>query len=317
MAQKKVATAGLSRQELRTWIEPDHTLISIVRQCELLGLPRSSRYYVPCGETAENLVLMRRIDELYTEWPFLGSRKLAQELGVNRKRVQRLMRIMGIAGIVPRRRTTVSHPGHKKYPYLLRNLEVLRPDQVWCSDITYIPLQHGFLYLVAVMDWFSRYVLSWRLSNTLEGTFCREALDEALSLGQPEIFNSDQGSQFTAVRFTSRLESCGIAISMDGRGRALDNVFIERLWRSVKYEEVYLREYPDGWAAEESLGRYFEFYCERRIHQSLGYRTPASVYHEKGADNRLRGSSVRRGEVEKVDEVSKVKPGALNGHPNP
>ena len=193
MAQKKVASAGLSREELRTWIEPDHNTISIVRQCALLGLPRSSRYYAPCGESPENLALMREIDEQYTEWPFLGSRKLAQELGVNRKRVQRLMRMMGIAGIVPRRRTTTPHPGHKKYPYLLRNLEVLRPDQVWCSDITYIPLQHGFLYLVAVMDWFSRYVLSWRLSNTLEGTFCCEALDEALSLGQPEIFNSDQG----------------------------------------------------------------------------------------------------------------------------
>jgi putative transposase len=294
---------------LRTWIEPDHTLISVVRQCELLGLPRSSRYYEPRGETPENLSLMRKIDAQYTEWPFLGSRKLALQLGVNRKRVQRLMRMMGIAGIVPRRRTTTPHPGHKKYPYLLRNLEVLRPDQVWCSDITYIPLQHGFLYLVAVMDWFSRYVLSWRLSNTLEGTFCCEALEEALSISRPEIFNTDQGSQFTAVRFTSRLESCGIAISMDGRGRALDNVFIERLWRSVKYEEVYLREYPDGWAAEASLARYFEFYCEGRIHQSLGYRTPASVYHEKGADNRLACSSMRGGEVEKVDEVSKVTSG--------
>lgn len=299
MAQKKVAGAGLSRQELRTWIEPNHKLISIARQCELVGLARSSRYYEPYGETPENLALMRRIDELYTEWPFLGSRKLALELGVNRKRVQRLMRIMGIEGIVPRRRTTMPHPGHKKYPYLLRNLEVMRPDQVWCSDITYIPLRHGFLYLVAVMDWFSRYVLSWRLSNTLEGTFCCEALDEALSIGKPEIFNTDQGSQFTAVKFTSRLDSCGIAISMDGRGRALDNVFIERLWRSVKYEEVYLREYPDGWMAEESLSRYFEFYCDRRIHQSLGYRTPASVYACK--DSSQGGST-----VENRDKVSRI-----------
>jgi len=175
----------LNREELRTWIEPDHNTLSISRQCELVGLARSSRYYEPCGETVENLSLMRRIDELSTQWPFFGSRKLALELGVNRKRVQRLMRQMGIEGIVPRRRTTTPHPGHKKYPYLLRDLKVLRPDQVWCSDITYIPMQHGFLYLVAVMDWFSRYVLSWRLSNTLEGTFCLEALEEALSISQP------------------------------------------------------------------------------------------------------------------------------------
>ena len=212
------------------------------------------------------------------------------------------LRVMGIEGIVPRRRTTTPHPGHKKYPYLLRNLEVLRPDQVWCSDITSIPLRHGFLYLTAVMDWFSRYVLNWRLSNTLEGTFCLEALEEALSISRPEIFNTDQGSQFTSVKFTHQLESCGIAISMDGRGRALDNVFIERLWRSVKYEEVYLREYPDGWVAEESLARYFEFYCERRIHQSLGDQTPAAVYAIK--DSSEGGST-----VEDRDKVSRITSG--------
>lgn len=283
MAQKKVGAAGLTREQLRTWIEPDHTELSIARQCTLLGLARSSRYYRPQGETAENLALMKQIDALYTEWPFLGSRKLALQLGVNRKRVQRLMRIMGIEAIAPRRRTTTPHPGHRIYPYLLRNLDVSRPDQVWCSDITYIPMRHGFLYLVAVMDWFSRYVISWRLSNTMEGTFCREALDEALSISRPEIFNTDQGSQFTSVRFTQRLESCGIAISMDGRGRALDNVFIERLWRSVKYEEVYLREYADGWEAEERLSRYFRFYCDERIHQSLDYQTPASLYGTKAS----------------------------------
>jgi putative transposase len=166
---------------------------------------------------------------------------------------------------------------------LLRNLEILRPDQVWCSDITYIPLRHGFLYLVAVMDWFSRYVLSWRLSNTLEGSFCREALEAALANGHPEIFNTDQGSQFTTPKFTSRLEACGVLISMDGRGRALDNVFIERLWRSVKYEEVYLREYADGWEAEKRLSNYFQFYCEERIHQSLGYQTPAAIYGLKAS----------------------------------
>ena len=271
----------MSNGELRTWIEPDHRSISVVRQCALLGLARSSRYYRPRGETAENLALMKQIDALYTERPFYGSRKLSLLLGVNRKRVQRLMRLMGIEAVGPRRRTTRPHPGHRIYPYLLRNLEVLRPDQVWCSDITYIPLKHGFLYLVAVMDWFSRCVLSWRLSNTLEGTFCREALNEALSRAQPEIFNTDQGSQFTSVTFTGRLESCGVSISMDGRGRALDNVFIERLWRSVKYEEVYLREYADGWEAEERLSSYFQFYCEERIHQGLGYQTPAEVYRGK------------------------------------
>ena len=285
MAQKKVATAGLTREELKTWIEPERHRISVVRQCELVGLPRSSRYDEPRGETVENLALMRRIDEVYTRWPFYGSRKLALELGVNRKRVQRLMRLMGIEAVGPHRRTTKPRPGHKKYPYLLRNMDVLRPDHVWSTDITYIPMKHGFLYLAAVMDWYSRYVLSWRLSNTLEGSFCCEALDEALSIGRPEIFNTDQGSQFTAQSFTSRLESCGIAISMDGRGRALDSVFIERLWRSVKYEEVYLCEYADGWEAQDRLAGYFQFYCQERIHQSLDYRTPASVYAQKATDN--------------------------------
>ncbi len=241
-------------------------------------LSRSTWYYQRRGETAQNLALMRQIDEQYLQTPFYGSRKLALELGVNRKRVQRLMRVMGLEAIYPKRRTTQPGAGHKIYPYLLRNLEVLRPDQVWSTDITYIPLRHGFLYLVAVLDWFSRYVLAWRLSNTLTGTFCLEALDEALARGKPEIFNTDQGSQFTAAAFTGRLETAGVAISMDGRGRALDNVFVERLWRSVKYEEVYLKDYRDGWEAEASLARYFRFYSERRIHQALGYRTPLEVY---------------------------------------
>ena len=221
---------------------------------------------------------MRRIDEQYTKTPFYGSRKLAFELGVNRKRVQRLMHIMGIEAIYPKRRTTRPASGHKIYPYLLRNVAITRPDQVWSSDITYIPLRHGFLYLAAVIDWYSRYVLAWRLSNTLHGEFCLETLDEALRRGRPEIFNSDQGSQFTATAFTSRLEACGAAISMDGRGRALDNVFIERLWRTVKYEEVYTHDYRDGWEAEQRLTEYFEFYCQERIHQSLDYRTPAAAY---------------------------------------
>jgi len=268
---------------LRRCVEPEHRQLSIVRQCALLGLAHSTWYYRPVGESAENLALMRAIDEQYLRTPFYGSRKLAVVLGVNRKRVQRLMRVMGIEAIYPKRRTTWPGAGHKIYPYLLRNVAVTRPDQVWASDITYVPLRHGFLYLVAVMDWYSRYVLSWRLSNTLTGSFCLEALDEALSRAKPEIFNSDQGSQFTATSFTSRLESCGIAVSMDGRGRAIDNVFIERLWRSVKYEDVYLRDYTNGWEAETSLAAYFRFYNEERIHQALGYCTPLEVYRQRSS----------------------------------
>lgn len=252
--------------------------MSIARQCEVLDLPRSTWYYEPVGESPHNLALMRKIDQLYVERPFFGSRKIAFNLAVNRKRVQRLMRRMGIEAIYPKRRTTRVAQGHKIYPYLLRNVAITHPDQVWSSDITYIPMQHGFLYLTAVIDWYSRYVLAWRLSNTLEGTFCVEALEEALESSQPKIFNSDQGSQYTASSFTSRLEGRGVKISMDGRGRALDNVFVERLWRTVKYEEVYLKEYGDGWEAESSLATYFRFYCDERIHQSLGYRTPREVY---------------------------------------
>lgn len=244
----------------------------------MLGLSRSTWYYEPAGEAAVNLALMRQIDRQYLETPFYGSRRMAKQLDVNRKRVQRLMRMMGIEAIYPKRRTTRRAAGHKVYPYLLRNVAITRPDQVWSTDITYVPMRHGFLYLVAVMDWYSRYVLAWRLSNTLDGGFCVEALEEALTGGRPEIFNSDQGSQFTATSFTIRLETCGVAISMDGRGRAIDNVFVERLWRSVKYEEVYLNDYTTAWEAEESLSSYFQFYCHRRLHQSLGYQTPADVY---------------------------------------
>jgi putative transposase len=255
--------------------------LSVARQCELVGLPRSTWYYQPAVETAENLALMRRIDELYLRWPFYGSRRMAESLGSNRKRVQRLMRQMGLEAIYPKRRTTQPSAAHKIYPYLLRNLAITRPDQVWSTDITYVPMRQGFLYLVAVMDWFSRYVLSWRLSNTLDIGFCLEALDESLGLAKPEIFNSDQGSQFTAAAFTARLESAGVAISMDSRGRAIDNVFVERLWRSVKYEEVYLHDYATAWEAEDALERYFAFYCHERIHQALGYRTPAEVYGQR------------------------------------
>jgi putative transposase len=229
-------------------------------------------------ESEANLALMRQIDELYTRWPFYGSRRLADELGVNRKRVQRLMRLMGIEAIYPKRRTTWPGVGHKIYPYLLRNVAIERPDQVWSMDITYVPLKGGWLYLAAVMDWFSRKVLSWELSNTLEARFCIDALEAALELGQPEIFNTDQGSQFTCESFTSRLLKREIAISMDGRGRALDNVFIERLWRSVKYEDIYLKDYTSVWECETGLESYFEFYNTVRRHSSLGRRTPAEIY---------------------------------------
>lgn len=221
---------------------------------------------------------MRLIDEQYLRTPFYGSRKMAEVLSINRKHAQRLMRRMGLEAIYRKRRTTQPAAGHKIYPYLLRNVEITRPNQVWSTDITYIPLRHGFLYLVAILDWFSRYVLAWRLSNTLEGRFCLEALEESLAGRRPEIFNSDQGSQFTAAAFTGRLQASGVAISMDGRGRALDNVFVERLWRTVKYEEVYLKDYETAWEAEDSLASYFRFYCHERIHQALGYRTPAEVY---------------------------------------
>ena len=229
---------------------------------------------------------MKKIDELFLECPFYGFRQMRtslRDLGyrVGRKRVQRLMRKMGLMAIYRKPKTSRPHPDHKVYPYLLRNLKIDRPNQVWASDITYIPMRRGYMYLVAIMDWYSRYVLSWRLSNTLDMGFCLEALGEALVVTQPEIFNSDQGSQFTSHAFTSRLEERGVSISMDGRGRAIDNVFVERLWRTVKYEEVYLKDYQDGWEAEDSLGAYFHFYSHERIHQALGYRTPAQVYTER------------------------------------
>jgi putative transposase len=277
------------------WIDREHSALSIRRQCELLDLERSSYYYQPTEETPENLALMRAIDEEYLKRPYYGSRRLAQVLGKNRKRVQRLMRIMGLEAVGPKPRTTRRAREHRIYPYLLRNVEVTRPDQVWSTDITYIPLAGGYLYLTAVLDWYSRYVLAWRLSPTLEGTFCLEALDEALAISQPEIFNTDQGSQFTSTAFTSRLEERGIAISMDGRGRALDNAFIERLWRTVKYEEVYLQEYEGGEAALGSLKRYWRFYNRARPHQSLDYRTPAAVYFgdEKASEPKSRREVAR------------------------
>lgn len=249
-----------------------------------MGLNRSSYYYQAAEASADELLLMRRIDEQYLRTPFFGSRQMARWLYrqhgqcVNRKRVQRLMRKMGIEAIYAKPRTTRRNIQHRVFPYLLRDLEIRRKDQVWSTDITYVPLQRGFMYLVAVMDWHTRYVLAWRLSNTLEGYFCIEALDESLSISTPEIFNSDQGSQFTAQSFTARLLEAGIAISMDGRGRALDNVFVERLWRTVKYEDVYLRDYADAAELQTGLQSYFDFYCHERPHSSLGFRTPAEAY---------------------------------------
>ena len=259
-------------------IEPDHDQLSVRRQCEIIGLARSSLYYEPGSESAENLALMRRIDEQYLKTPFYGSRKMAFTFNINRKHAQRLMALMGLAAIYQRPRTTIRDVSHKIYPYLLRNVPITRPDHVWSTDITYVPVRSGYVYLVAVIDWFSRRVLSWRLSNSLEGRFCLEALDEALSGGRPEIFNTDQGAQFTSLAFTGRLIECGVAVSMDGRGRALDNVFVERLWRSVKYENVYLNDYETPREVESGLASYFEFYNDERPHQALDYRTPNAVY---------------------------------------
>ena len=259
-----------------------------MRQCELLGLNRSGVYYQPAGESEENLELMNALDRLYTEYPFYGSRRMAVVLSsqfqkpINRKRVQRLMRKMGLEAIYPKPKTTLSQDEHEVYPYLLRNFSVERPNQVWSTDITYIPMERGFLYLVAVIDWYSRYVLSWQLSNNLDRWFCLEALERALAKGPPEIFNTDQGCQFTSRDFTGKLKDVGVKISMDGKGRALDNVFVERLWRSLKYEEVYLKSYGTVREAELSIGKYWEFYNTARPHQALSYQTPLAIHVGEG-----------------------------------
>jgi putative transposase len=253
----------------------------------LLGLNRSSWYQAPAAEeSGENLALMRRIDEQYLQTPFYGSRRmttwlLAQGEAVNRKRVQRLMRGMGLEAIYPKPRLSQRGPEARIYPYLLRNVAIIRPDQVWSTDITYVPMPRGHVYLTAVLDWYSRYVLSWELSESLEGTFCLSVLEQALAVAVPEIFNTDQGTQYTSLAFTGRLERAGVAISMDGRGRALDNAFIERLWRTVKYEEIYLREHATVKSLTRGLASYFQFYCYERPHQALGNRTPAEVYRER------------------------------------
>jgi putative transposase len=271
----------------RQIIEHDMRKISISRQCELIGLARSSLYYEPAEETTENLMYMRLIDEQYMRTPFWGSRNMTWWLNdkghdVNRKRVQRLMRLMGLEAIYPKPKTSEAAKEHRKYPYLLRGVEIVRPNQVWSTDITYLPLPKGFMYLVAVMDWYSRYVLAWRLSNTLDSGFCIDALEAALKIARPEIFNSDQGAQFTCQEFTGRLEKAGIAISMDGRGRALDNIFVERLWRSLKYEEIYIWNHETVPALELGVDKYFRFYNTERPHQSLSNRHPIFVYEKGG-----------------------------------
>lgn len=273
-------------EEKRALIEPEHPGISLARQCELVGLARSSSYYQAVPESEENLWLMRLLDEQYTRTPFYGIQKMTawlrtQGQEVNHKRVARLLRQMGLMAIYPGPR--LSQPGEQavRYPYLLRGLSIDRVNHVWSTDITSIRLQRGFLYLVAIIDWFSRYVLAWRTSITLETAFCLEALDQAFAGARPEIFNNDQGSQFTSTDFTGRLQAAGVRISWDGRGRALDNIFVERLWRSVKYEEVDLKDYQSVPEAVQSLNAYFTFYNQERLHQALDYQTPASVHWRK------------------------------------
>ena len=271
-------------------IERDHPSLSLSAQCRLLALSRSTLYYQPEGHSAETLALMRRIDELYLRYPFYGSRQMVRHLAregvtVGRHRVRRLMKLLGLEAIYRKPRTTVANPEHRVYPYLLRGLAIERANHVWCADITYIPVQGGFLYLMAVMDWATRRVLAWRLSNTMDTEFCLEALTEALErYGTPQIFNTDQGSQFTSIAFTAALEDAGIRCSMDGRGRCLDNAFIERLWRSLKYEAVYLHELADGFAAQRLIGDWMAYYNETRPHSALAGRTPAEAYRDGGTE---------------------------------
>jgi putative transposase len=278
----------MSVERRRQMIEPEHPQLSVVRQCELISISRSGFYYRPAGETLLNLTLMRLIDEQFLETPWYGSRQMARHLRregytVGRKRVRRLMAKMGLEPIYQRPRTTIPHPGHQIYPYLLREMVIDRPNQVWCADITYIPMRRGFLYLVAVMDWSTRKVLSWRVSNTMDTEFCIEALEEALArFGNPEIFNTDQGSQFTSPRFTGVLQEAGVRVSMDGRGRWMDNVFIERLWRSLKYECIYLHAFETGSDLRAGLTFWISYYNARRPHSMLAGRTPDEAYRATG-----------------------------------
>jgi len=277
----------MSRGERKAMIAPGRPDLSLSRQCQLLAIGRSSFYYAPKGESPENLALMRRIDELFLKYPFYGSRQMVHQLlrdgvRIGRHRVRRLMRLMGLEAIYQAPKTSAPHPAHRIYPYLLRNVTIDRPDHVWCADITYIPVRRGFLYLVAIMDWATRHVLAWRLSNTMDSRFCVEALREAMSEhGKPAMFNTDQGSQFTSFDFTNVLKDAGVAISMDGRGRCMDNIFIERLWRSMKYEAVYLHELTDGFVAERVIGQWIDFYNTERPHSALDGATPAEAYSTK------------------------------------
>jgi putative transposase len=274
----------MSRGDRKAMIRRDHPDLSLSRQCHLLSISRSTFYYATKGESAENLALMRRIDELFLKYPFFGSRQMVLRLWregirVGRHRVRRLMRLMGLEAIYQAPRTSVPHPAHRIYPYLLGGLAIECPNHAWCADITYIPVQRGFLYLVAIMDWATRHVLAWRLSNTMDAGFCVEALNEALArYGKPEIFNTDQGSQFTSANFTDVLKDADIQISMDGRGRCMDNIFIERLWRSLKYEAVYLHELSDGFVAQRVIDGWFDFYNHERPHSALDGKTPAEAY---------------------------------------
>jgi len=274
---------NLSTSELRGLIEPSNNEISISRQCSLINLPRSSWYYQAKEIAIDDILLMHKIDRVYTRYPFYGSPRITVELKrqgeiVNHKRVERLMNIMGISAIMPKKNLSKRKKGHLIYPYLLRDVQVTQNNQVWSTDITYIPINNSFVYLVAIIDWFSRYVISWSISNTLDLYFCLEALDKALRTGKPKIFNTDQGSQFTSNKFTSMIINNDIQMSMDSRGRALDNIFIERLWRSLKYEDIYLRDYQSVSEVILGIENYFYFYNNIRPHQSLEYFTPAEVY---------------------------------------
>ena len=274
----------MNRAERLALVDHDDPALPVTAQCRLLKIASSTLYYRPVPPSVDDLAVMRRMDELHLAWPFYGSRRMAAVLRregweVNRKRAKRLMRVMAIEAIYQKPNTSKGHPDHKVYPYLLRGLTIDRPNQVWCADITYIPMAKGFVYLVAVMDWFSRRVLSWRLSITMETDFCVEALREATEMyGPPEIFNTDQGVQFTSAAFVDELASRGVRISMDGKGRYLDNIFIERLWRSLKYEDVYIKAYGSVTEARRSLGEWLAFYNDVRPHQSLGYRTPREIF---------------------------------------
>ena len=282
----------MNRSLRQAMIDRGHKQLSLVRQCTLLNISRASVYYRPVSTRAEDLELMARMDRQYLKTPFYGSRRmkawlLAEGYLVNRSKVRRLMRLMGLEAIYRRPNTSKPAPGHRVYPYLLKGVDVNRVDQVWAADITYIPMAQGFLYLVAIMDWHSRHVLAWKLSNTMDTDFCVTALEAALGKGRPEVFNTDQGAQFTSDAFTQTLQERGIRVSMDGKGRYLDNIFVERLWRSIKYEEVYLKAYQTVAEARVGINAYLEFYNRRRPHQSLGYRTPAQVYQKGQAEKRV------------------------------